>query len=73
MKTKILLTAIFTAISICGFSQYMERETVIQTNEKGTVQSVEFSSEDQEVTPNQQKSRLKCYCTKGKANTLPSE
>jgi Zn-dependent metalloprotease len=49
MKTKVLLTVIFTAISLCGFSQYMERKTVIQTNEKGTVQSVEFSSEDQSV------------------------
>jgi hypothetical protein len=43
------LTAVFTVISVCVFSQYAEQKTVIQTDEKGTVQSVEFSGEDQSV------------------------
>jgi len=46
---KLLLTAIFTATSLFCFAQNTEQKTIIQKNNKETIESVEFSSTDKSV------------------------
>ena len=47
MKTKALFIIILMSMSFFGIAQSAERKTQIQNNERGIIQSVEFSSEDE--------------------------
>jgi hypothetical protein len=46
---KLLLIAVFTATSLFCFAQNTEQKTIIQKNNKETIESVEFSSADKSV------------------------
>ena len=49
MKTKSLFIIILMSMSFFGMAQSADRKTQIQKNERGIIQSVEFSSEDETV------------------------
>jgi Zn-dependent metalloprotease len=46
---KLILLAVFTATSLFCFAQNVEQKTIIQKSNKGTIESVEFSSTDKSV------------------------
>ena len=50
MKTKIFSIIILTAITLNGMSQPSERKTVIRKDNKGVVQSIEYSNVDNSVS-----------------------
>jgi Zn-dependent metalloprotease len=49
MRTKVLLTTIFSVTAFLCSAQNIEKKTIIQKDKKGTIQSVEFSNEDKDI------------------------
>jgi Zn-dependent metalloprotease len=46
---KLLLTVVFIATLLFCFAQHAEQKTITQTNKKGIIESVEFSSTDKSI------------------------
>jgi Ni/Co efflux regulator RcnB len=50
MKRKIVSIIFFAALSLSGMAQNAEQRTVIRTDSRGVVKSVEYSNTDRSVT-----------------------
>ena len=49
MKTRIVFFVIFCALTLSGMAQTAGQRTVIRTDDKGVVKSVEYAKEDESV------------------------